>query len=495
VGATGATGPVGATGATGAGATGATGATGPQGPAGATGASIQGPSGPGGPPGATGPVGATGPAGPAGATGATGAAGSANYTPTIPIGINNIFGYTGSVRATSTKLGEVWSVKDFGAVGDGVTDDTAAIQYTINALSDTHMGGTVWFPAGEYKITNNITVTWPNSGFYPDGSSGRVTLKGEGSGITVIYDYRSNTIANGTNSGAIVIDASAGNDSKYFTMDMGGFSIIKKTNATTIGGNPLTYTLGTGVGIFMNYLPGTGLFHDIQCIGYYVGITLKDCLGLAFSHVKISTVNIGIFSYGTAFSEPTDMHFLNCSISGCKAFAYMFIGGGPIRIEGGLLESNGVPSGSDQGVSGGIYHRQTSFLPNQLNVSGVYFENQRGNADIYIHTINGVQAKAVNNITNCMFARPDHSSDTVAIVGYAQHMIYVANDNAGGSFCNIMVNVTGCGFKNFSPYTPDGSRKFIAKSGFDITINGFGNMFDNATETPALTSANMYTIG
>lgn len=44
------------------------------------------------------------------------------------------------------------NVKDFGAVGDGVADDTAAIQSAINA------GGNVDFPAGTYKITSPLTV-------------------------------------------------------------------------------------------------------------------------------------------------------------------------------------------------------------------------------------------------------------------------------------------------------------------------------------------------
>lgn len=57
---------------------------------------------------------------------------------------------TGAVtRTVSAKLGETLSVKDFGAVGDGVTDDAAAIQLAINA---TPTYGVLFFPAGTYLI-------------------------------------------------------------------------------------------------------------------------------------------------------------------------------------------------------------------------------------------------------------------------------------------------------------------------------------------------------
>jgi hypothetical protein len=46
------------------------------------------------------------------------------------------------------KLSQYVSVKDFGAVGDGVTDDTAAIQAAAN------VGGTLYFPDGTYEITH-----------------------------------------------------------------------------------------------------------------------------------------------------------------------------------------------------------------------------------------------------------------------------------------------------------------------------------------------------
>ena len=79
-----------------------------------------------------------------------------------PSGSNSV-GYlpagTGAVATTvQTKLRESVSVKDFGAVGDGVTDDTAAIQAAINA-TQTAGGGIIFVPLGAYKISSTLTIT------------------------------------------------------------------------------------------------------------------------------------------------------------------------------------------------------------------------------------------------------------------------------------------------------------------------------------------------
>lgn len=70
---------------------------------------------------------------------------------------------TGAVtRTAQSKMRDTVSVKDFGAVGDGVGDDTVAIQaaidYTANFSIMSATGGRLLFPAGMYQISAPLVV-------------------------------------------------------------------------------------------------------------------------------------------------------------------------------------------------------------------------------------------------------------------------------------------------------------------------------------------------
>lgn len=106
---------------------------------------------------------------------------STSISATLPVSSSRAgkflkFSSTGSVTVEAVPTASV-SVTDFGAVGDGVTDDTAAIQTAVNSVF------AVFFPAGTYKVTSPITLR-SNNYLYGEGAvsvvlyTGTATSKG-----------------------------------------------------------------------------------------------------------------------------------------------------------------------------------------------------------------------------------------------------------------------------------------------------------------------------
>jgi hypothetical protein len=106
--------------------------------------------------------------------------------------------FVGSVPTNvEDKLAQTVSVKDFGAVGDGVADDTSAIQAALNAVGAN--GGRVYAPTGTYKIT--ASLTFPRKViFYGDGigeisgNAGQTTLVKAASMTTPLLNISTNAV-------------------------------------------------------------------------------------------------------------------------------------------------------------------------------------------------------------------------------------------------------------------------------------------------------------
>ena len=98
-------------------------------------------------------------------------------------------------RTLQSKLDDFASVRDFGAVGDGVTDDTDAINRALFQLFcreiNTEIRRSLFFPAGTYRVTNSVNIP-PYAKLYGEGSESSI-IKLDVGGDSSFGDYVART--------------------------------------------------------------------------------------------------------------------------------------------------------------------------------------------------------------------------------------------------------------------------------------------------------------
>ena len=176
-----------------------------------------------------------------------------------------LYTYPGGVEQTVQKrLEQRVSVKDFGAVGDGTTDDTAAIQAAVDALQGTDV--VLKIPAGNYVVTRQgVTfTTGEGPSHYAVSITDTLTIVSEGTVSFAGHDATLSTCAfvfNNVVQGQFIggkfkaTDAISGADKQQFdgyavmmyqcesslvqeisTLNTGGGSYLFKCNVSTING-------------------------------------------------------------------------------------------------------------------------------------------------------------------------------------------------------------------------------------------------------------------
>jgi hypothetical protein len=363
---------------------------------------------------------------------------------------------TGAVATTAqAKMREQISVKDFGAVGNDSNDDTTSIQAAINYANT--IGGDVYFPAGTYRITNGLTIN--NSGDIT--ARLKASLYGDSSASVLIRGAAGNydmlTITGGTGAGA-----------ESHQVIRGLFFVKEDYVGFCIGGDNLAFLS----------------LEDVCCYNGEYAFYATDVLSSVFYNCIFRQAKIGMRAEYTNFSYPNALTLVGCVIGNNQDAGVWIIGGTTFNMFGGSIESNGIDGVSatkfgallsNSGVQGSV----------SGNFSGVYFENNKGTADIWL--TNSAQPAAAS-ISGCSFARVDD-------VNYVTNNILVETSGAG---VTQSVSVAGCGFKYFNDYVPNSGRKYInaiSTSSGVSTVAWSGCVFQSATETPTITNEIQLTGG
>lgn len=143
---------------------------------------------------------------------------------------------------------KIVSVVSFGAIGDGVTDNTSAFQNAINSVCTT--GGILQIPNGTFILNGPLTIDDTLATLDPiEGDATRISIEGQGAGVT----------------------------------------ILKSTHAFPL----FTYKGGTGAGVHSFFLlKDVGLLGPDRLVGS-IGFQMENS-----SYWEFERVNIDKFEYG-----------------------------------------------------------------------------------------------------------------------------------------------------------------------------------------------------
>lgn len=246
-------------------------------------------------------------------------------------------------RLLQDRFADVINVKDFGAVGDGVADDTSEIQAALAQACSTLKS--LYIPSGNYKISQTLVVTAPIT-IYGDGVSQWETTVNQVASTQLSFvgtgakTYQNYGVSNMAVSGGVVPNLSARsgyNESNYSLLDfMNGASVKNFSVGILINSSGVKISnlrlLPSGGGVthldFYNNTSATGTEDWSAGNNWDIGILLNAHQDCEISRVQcvghwrmcgffISSTGIG----ATDARSPYRNYIQNCRFQGYKGAA------------------------------------------------------------------------------------------------------------------------------------------------------------------------------
>jgi hypothetical protein len=395
------------------------------------------------------------------------------YAPTTTASINSTAvpftqSGTGAVtRNVDSKLKESVSVKDFGAVGDGTTNDTAAIQAALTSSTTS-----VFFPAGRYRVTSNLTRSGHTYLYGETMTSSILQMEGTSSfvytGGTAGDEYNTSQLQIErlsfecpTYAAKAVVDISwtggSGGTSKTLiirdceitgTNSAGGFvEGIKLTNARNVtidnvrilGDRDAAPILsGTGVAIYGSSDPVEIMLDKVQVYFCTTGVDIQGPTeGVYITNCTVIACNTGVAATSSTL-EPliciTASHF-NTDLRGVNSVNYL-----QQIIQGNLFYAQGGVEANVTGYTG--LDLTTGGNPFESIIADNIFQNLTTGIPangVFLNSINTATTESI--VTNNLF----RLFDTAVILSSGTSNATVQDNK----FISCSVGVLDSGTNNF----------------------------------------------
>jgi hypothetical protein len=391
----------------------------------------------------------------------------------LPSGITATATGSTTARTLANRFADVVNVKDFGAVGNGVADDTAAIQAAIDA----NPGGNIYFPSGKYNISSQIRIKRSWTSLISDSLGAaelRFTTNTENSAILVRSDlnptypsiYGVNilnirlvkNIQNTTN--GIGVEFDRADAIRFVNSEVAGFSTALK-----VSGGRNNFFSNLRLAAYNAYgfdgIKTTSIVEitSSSFSGGYTGFTqmFDNCI-IGADFTTIYTVSITGNDYCS---------FSNCYISGATVSI--------LRINGG--SSHVYDNWFDQCYFDGV--KSYNDDPSPL---GVWIQENSPSTNF----------NAIQNFTDCLFGQLDNAvyidEEAVIQVGFSDCRftnIYEAGISCSSN--DVDLRITGCTFRRVCSELPNKQVISIADaSNAVIASNVF--QFESYTTPPVGTT-------
>ena len=253
----------------------------------------------------------------------------------------------GAARTWDSKLQDIISVKDFGATGDGTTDDSTALSNALTAVINKTQGA-LFIPAGVYVLNAAVVKTigqWVDITIYGEGEGVSIfKITNTTGGISITAGIR-NSAVNIRDLSIVVDDTDTGYGFK-FVGNEGGAQIERRGSAHNIFIGYDQYS-GSNTGSIDFPLEYSGLYRN------YISNVVINCAPDAGSGTK-----------GINIDGSYKAHITNCYVNGAYDRGISDEG---TNGEGGYLTQTTV-----NGAKVGYYRKRTGNEP-ELWVKNSHF--------------------------------------------------------------------------------------------------------------------------